>query len=163
MSFISRKYRMLKVDLMRKDHDHKESRHNQRREHDKKVQLLSKQVEDREKRIHELEEKNKLLTKFYRDNKDRRTGCGESAAAAAEGSRSRRSAREREQYRNPDLIELAPTDSPSAASSSAVAAAAGAASRRGKPSVTIRDQKLIIEDHKKKPTSRVSGVQRPSM
>ena len=142
---------------MRRDHDHRESRHNQRREHDKKVQLLSKQVEDRERRIKELEEKNKLLTKFYRDNKDRLPRCGESAVTA-EASRTRRNARDREQHRNnPDLIETAPTDSPSAASSSA------AASRRGKPSVTIRDQKLIIEDHQKKPTIRVPGVQRPSM
>ena len=150
---------------MRKDHENRESRHNQRREHDKKVRLLSKQVEDREKRIEKLEEKNKLLTKFYRDNKDRRAPQPESAATAGEGSRTRRSARDRAQHRNnPDLIELAPTDSPSAASSSAAAgAAAGAASRRGKTSVTIRDQKLIIEDHQKKPTSRVPGVQRPSM
>ena len=144
---------------MRKDHENRESRHNQRREHDKKVRLLSKQVEDREKRIEKLEEKNKLLTKFYRDNKDRRAPQPESAATAGEGSRTRRSARDRAQHRNnPDLIELAPTDSPSAASSSAAAV-----SRRGKPSVTIRDQKLIIEDKKKRPTTRVPGVQRPSM
>lgn len=162
MSFFpfSRKYRKLSDDLLRKEHDHNQSRRNQRREHEKKVQLLSKQVEDRERRIQDLEETNKLLTKFYRDNKDRRPRCGDSAAAgaAAEGSRSKRSAREREHHRNPDLIELAATDSPSAASSSAAAV-----SRRGKPSVTIRDQKLIIEDKKKRPTTRVPGVQRPSM
>ena len=171
----SRQFREDWYELMRKNEHHKESRFNQRREHDMKVKLLRTQVEDRDKRIEELEEKNedrdkrikkleatnKYLTKFYRDNcrdnKDRRPRCAEGAAtsAAAEGRRTRRGAREHDQHRNnPEAIELAPIDSPSAASSSV------AASRREKPSVELQDQKLIV-DTKQKPTGRVHGVQRP--
>ena len=174
---------------MRENENHKESRRNQKREHVMKVKLLSTQVEDRDKRIEELEEKdedrekrieeleeknedrdkrieeleatNKYLLNFYReycrDNKDRRPRCAEGAAtsAAAEGRRTRRGAREQDQHRNnPEAIELAPIDSPSAASSSA------AASRHEKPSVKLKDQKLIV-DTKQKPTGRVHGVQRP--
>ena len=170
---------------MRKNEHHKESRFNQRREHDMKVKLLRTQVEDRDKRIEELEEKNKrkeeleeknedrdkrieeleatnkYLLNFYReycrDNKDRRPRCAEGAAtsAAAEGRRTRRGAREHDQHRNnPEAIELAPIDSPSAASSSA------AASRCEKPSVNFQGQKLVV-DTNQKPTGRVHGVQRP--
>ena len=128
-------------------HKYHERSRNARREYDKKVQLLSKQVDDRDVRIKELEHKNKYLTKFYRDHNNE--GClrhGE--GSTAEPVRSRRVARER----NPDLIEVA-TDSPSAASSST--------SKRGKKtSVTMEGQKLVIAE---KPTGRVHGVQRPSM
>ena len=150
-------------ELMRKNENHKESHLNQRREHYMKVKLLRTQVEDRDKRIEELEGTNKYLLNFYReycrDNKDRRPRCAEGAAtsAAAEGRRTRRGAREHDLHRNnPEAIELAPIDSPSAASSSA------AASRREKPSVDIQGQKLVV-DTNQKPTVRVPGVQRPSM
>ena len=49
---------------------YKESLRNQRREHAMKVQLLRKQVEDRDKQIRELEEKNWYLTQFYREHKN---------------------------------------------------------------------------------------------
>ena len=143
---------------------YRERSRNERREHDKKVhllskqvderderiQLLSKQVDDRDERIKELEKRNMYLTRYYRDhNQEGRLRHGESNTAGP--SRSRRVTRER----NPDLIEVA-TDSPSAASSSA--------SKRGKKtSVTMEGQKLVIEDGKKKPTGRIPGVQRPSM
>ena len=148
-------------DLVGQRHKYHERTRNARREYDKKVQLLSKQVDDRDVRIKELEHKNKYLTKFYRDNcrdnKDRRPRCAEGAAtsAAAEGRRTRRGAREHDQHRNnPEAIELAPIDSPSAASSSA------AASRCEKPSVNFQGQKLVV-DTNQKPTGRVHGVQRP--
>ena len=159
----SRQFRESWYELMRENEHHKESRRNQKREHDMKVKLLRTQVEDRDKRIEELEGTNKYLLNFYReycrDNKDRRPRCAEGAAtsAAAEGRRTRRGAREHDQHRNnPEAIELAPIDSPSAASSSA------AASRCEKPSVNFQGQKLVV-DTKQKPTGRVHGVQRPSM
>ena len=140
----------MKEEVVGQKHKYHEKSRNERREYDKKVQLLSRQVEDRDVRIKELEHKNKYLTRFYRDHNNE--GClrhGE--GSVAEPVRSRRVARER----NPDLIEVA-TDSPSAASSSA--------SKRGKKtSVTMEGQKLVIADGKKKAVGRVHGVQRPSM
>ena len=132
--------------------NHKESLRNQHRERELKVQLLRKQVEDRDKQIRELEEKNWYLTQFYREHKNQQPRCGEDTAtfAAGEGNRTRQSVRERIQHRNDhDLIEAAPTDSPLPASSLAVA------SRRVKPSVNITKDQKLISDTKQKPTKCV--------